>query len=96
MYNTGNKIVMCQLQNAKSNFSKFRKVYAWQNQTNLMHLYIHLVETFPLILHSKVAFKKLFCLKLSILKNTLHALNPVIPGGNNEVMKKLCKMVKYF
>ena len=61
MYNTGNKIVICQLQTAKSNFSNFCKVYAGQNQkTNLIHLYIHLVETFALLLHSKIVFKKLF------------------------------------
>ena len=80
---TGNKIVIWQLQNAKPNFPKFCKVYARQNQkTNLIHLHIHLVETIALILHSKVVFKKLFWLKLFILKNTVHALNPVIPCGN--------------
>ena len=64
-------------------FSKFCKVYARQNQKiNLIHLHIHLVETIALILHSKVVFKKLFWLKLFILKNTVHALNPVIPFGN--------------
>ena len=51
-------------------------------KTNLIHLYIHLVETYALILHSKIIFKKLFWLKLSILKYTLQALNPLIPGGN--------------
>ena len=77
MCNTGNKIVICQLKNAKSNFSKFYKVYARQNQkTNLIHLHIHLVETIALILLSKVVFKKFFWLKLSMLKNTLHALHP--------------------
>ena len=35
MYNIGNKIVICQPQNPKSNFPKF--------------LYIHLVETFALV-----------------------------------------------
>ena len=80
MCNTGNKIMICQLENAKSNFPKFCKVYARQNQkTNLIHL--HLVETI-VILHSKVVFKKLFWLKLLILKNTLHARNPLIPRGN--------------
>ena len=69
MCNTGNKIIICQLQNAKSNFPKFCKVYAWQNQkTNLIHLHIHLVESMGLILHWKVVFKKLFLLKLFILK----------------------------
>ena len=52
MCNTGNEIVTCQLQNAKSNFPKFCKVFGRQNQkTNLMHLHIHLVETIALILH---------------------------------------------
>ena len=73
---------LCQLQNAKSNFPKFCKVYAQNQKTNLIHLHIHLVETIALILHSKVVFKKLFWLKLFILKNTLHALNPLIPRGN--------------
>ena len=60
---------LCQLQNAKSNFPKFCKVYAQQNQkTNLIHLHINLVETIALILLSKVVFKKLFWLKLFILK----------------------------
>ena len=62
--------------------AKFQKVYARQNQKiNLIHLHIHLVETIALILHSKVVFKKLFWLKLFVLKNTLHALNPLIPRG---------------
>ena len=66
-----NKLVMRQLQNAKLNFPKFCKIYAWQNQkTNLIYLYIHLVETFALILHSKIVF------------NFSNALNPLIPGGN--------------
>ena len=83
MCNTGKKIVICQLQNAKSNFPKFCKVYARQNQkTNQIHLHMHLVKTIALILLSKVVFKKLFWLKLFILKNTLHALNPLIPRGN--------------
>ena len=75
--------MICQLQNTKSKFPKFYKVYARQNQkTNLIHLHIHLVETIALIFLSKVVFKKLFWLKLFILKNTLHALNPLIPHGN--------------
>ena len=73
---------LCQLQNAKSNFPKFCKVYAQNQKTNLIHLHIHLVETIALILHSKVVFKKLVWLKLVTLKNTLHALNPLIPRGN--------------
>ena len=49
-------------------------------KTNLIHF--HIVETIVVILHSKVVFKKLFWFKLSILKNTLHAPNPLIPRGN--------------
>ena len=30
----------------------------------------------------KNRFQEAFWLELSILKNTLHALNPLIPGGN--------------
>ena len=60
-------------------FQSFTKL---NQKTNLIHLHIHLVETIALILHSKVVFKKLFWLKLFILKNTVHALNPVIPFVN--------------
>ena len=49
---------------------------------NLIHLHIYLVETIALILFSKAVFKKLFWLMLFILKNTLHAPNPLIPRGN--------------
>ena len=48
-------------------------------KTNLIYLYIHLKKTLALILHLKVVFKKLFWLKLSVLKNTLDAPNPLIP-----------------
>ena len=83
MCNAGNKIMICQLQNAKSNFPKFCKVYVRQNQkTNPIQLHIHLVETTALILHSKVVFKNLAWLKLVTLKYTLHAVNPLIPCGN--------------
>ena len=69
MCNTGNEIVICQLQNAKSNFPKLCKVYAKQNQkTNLIYLHINLVETIALIFHPKVVFKKLFWFRLFILK----------------------------
>ena len=81
----------CQLQNAKSNVPKFCKVYARQNQkTNLIYLYIHLVKTFPLIFHSKIVFRKLFWLKLSILKNALNALNTLLRGGNerSDILKQ--------
>ena len=53
-----------------------------KKKTNLIHLHINLVETIASIFHSKVVFKKLFWLKLFILKNILHALNPLIPLGN--------------
>ena len=72
--------MICQLQNAKSNFSKFSKVHALQKKKKkkkkkLVYLHIHFVENFALILNSKIVFKKFFRLKLSILKNTLLALN---------------------
>ena len=61
MFNTGNKLVIYELQNAKSNFPKFSKVYARENQkTDLIYLYIHVAETFALILHTKSVFNKLF------------------------------------
>ena len=71
---------------AKSKFPKLCKVCVRQNpkKATLVHLYIYLVETFASILNSKIIFKKLFWLKLSILKNTLQALNPLIPGGNKQ------------
>ena len=47
-------------------------------------IYIYLVETFASILNSKIVFKKLFWLKLSILKNSLQAHNSLIPGGNKQ------------
>ena len=53
-----------------------------RKKTNVIHLHIHLVETIALILHSKVVFEKLAWLTLVTLKNTLHALNPLIPRGN--------------
>ena len=43
---------------------------------------MHLVATIALIVHSKVVFKKLVWLKFVTLKNTLHAVNPLIPLGN--------------
>ena len=46
MYNAENKLVICQLENAKWNFPRFYKVYARQNQkANLIYLHIHLAET---------------------------------------------------
>ena len=53
-----------------------------RKKTSLIHLHIHLVERIALILHSKVVFEKLVWLKLVALKNTLHALNSLIPRGN--------------
>ena len=64
-----NEIVVSQLQNAKSSFPKLCKIYARQNlKTNLLHLHINLVETIALIFLSKAVFKKLFWLKLFVLK----------------------------
>ena len=78
--NTESKTVIFQLQDAKLNFPKFCKVYVRQNQkTNLIYLHIRLVEAIALNLHSKLLSRRL---KLFIRKNTLHALNPLIAGGN--------------
>ena len=88
----GNKILICQLQNAKSNFQNFCKIYARQLQkTNLIHLHIYLVEAIALILHSKVVFKKIFWLKLFILKNTRNT----IPRGNkrSHILKYILLLV---
>ena len=43
---------------------------------------MNLVETITLIFYSKTVFEKLSWLKLFILKNALHALNPINPRGN--------------
>ena len=75
--------MICQLQNEQIEFSKvLQSLCTAKSKKNLIHLHIYLVETIALILLSKVVFKKLFWLKLFILKNTLHALNPLIPRGN--------------
>ena len=50
-------------------------VHSKYQKKNLVHLYINLGETFALILNLKILFKFVLWLKLSILKNTLHALN---------------------
>ena len=50
-------------------------------KANLVHLYIHLVETFALNLNSKIVFQKPFWLKLSIVKKyTTCTLIRLIPG----------------
>ena len=55
-----------QLQNGKSNSAKF--MHGKINKKSDTFIYIHLVETFALTLHSKIVYKKVFWLKLSILK----------------------------
>ena len=62
----------------------FCKVYAQNQNTIVIHLHVHLVETIALIVHSKVVFKKFVWLKLVTLKNALHALNPLIPRGSKK------------
>ena len=49
-------------------------------KANLVHSYMQLPETFALIINSKIIFQKPFRLKLSILKNILHAFKPLTPG----------------
>ena len=58
--------------------SSAKFAHSKNQKKNLVHLYINLVETVVLILNLKFVFKHLFWLKLSILKNTLHALNPLL------------------
>ena len=55
--------------------SSAKFIHSKDQKTNLVYLYINLVETFALILNSKIVFKYLLWLKLSILKNTLHVKN---------------------
>ena len=86
MYSTGNKLVICQLQNAKSNFPKFWKVYAPQDQKTNLNYYKHLVA---LIFHSKIIFNKLFWLMLSIMtKYTAWTY----PGGSKRlgILQQVC------
>ena len=69
MCNTGNKIVIdnykmrCRIFQSSSRF-----VHSKNQKTNLVHLYINLVETFALILNLKIVFKYPLWLKLLILK----------------------------
>ena len=61
--NTYSHIHVKQNLQSSSNF-----MHGKNQKTNLVHLYIHLVETFASILSSKIVFKKFFWLKLSILE----------------------------
>ena len=65
MYNTGNKMVICQLQNAKSNFLKFCQVYARQKSKNKIGAFIN---TFSRNLcfnsHFKNPFEEAFVVKV--------------------------------
>ena len=69
MGNTGNKIVIdnykmqCRIFQSSSRF-----VHSKNQKTNLVHLYLNLVENFALILNLKIVFKYPLWLKLSILK----------------------------
>ena len=57
MHNTGDKPVIRQLQSTKSNFLKFCKVYAWQNQKKKSDIFIY---TFTRNLCFKSSFKNRF------------------------------------
>ena len=61
MYNTGSKIVItdnCKMQYQYQNFQSSAKFMHGKNQkTSLVHLHRNLVETFALILNSKIFFK---------------------------------------
>ena len=54
----------------KIRFSKVLQIYAREISKSKpgTFIYVHLVETFALILNSKIVFMKLVWLKLSILK----------------------------
>ena len=65
--------IQCRIFQSSSKFLHIKN-----KKTNLVHLYINLVEAFPLILNLKIVFKCLLWLKLSILKNTLHTLNLIL------------------
>ena len=79
MYNTGNKIVICQLKNAISNFTKFCKVCARQKPKNKSGTFTYkFSRNLCFMLNLKIVFKYLLWLKLSILKSTLHPLNPLL------------------
>ena len=58
--------------------SSTKFVHGKNQKTKLLHLYLKLVETFAWVLNSKIVFKYLLWLKLLILKNKLHALNPLL------------------
>ena len=58
--------------------SSAKFVHSKNQKTNLVHLYINLVETFALILNLKIVFKYLLWVQLSILQNALHALKPLL------------------
>ena len=48
--------------------SSAKFVHGKKQKTNIVHLYTYLVENIALILNSKAVFKKLFRLKLLVLK----------------------------
>ena len=64
--------------------SSAKFVHGKNRKTNQIHLYIYAEETFALILNSKIVFKYLLWLNLSILKNTLHALNLLLTYTKNK------------
>ena len=59
----GNYKMQCRIFQSSAKF-----VHSKNQKTNLVHLYINLVETFALILNSTIVFKYLLWLKLSIRK----------------------------
>ena len=65
--------MQCQISQSSAKF-----VHSKNQKTNLVHLYINLVETFALILNLKIVFKYLLWVQLSILQNALHALKPLL------------------
>ena len=80
MYNTENKIFLCELQNAISNFQKFCKVFAQQKSKSKSGTFMYkFSRNLCLILNSKIVFKYLLWLKLLVLKKIQYiALNPLL------------------
>ena len=95
MHYTGNKIVICQLQNTLSNFLKFCKVCARQKSKNECSTFIYKFSR-NLCFSSKFknCFQAPFITKVVVTKkNTLHALNPLLTHTNKPTSFS-CRFVK--
>ena len=69
MCNTGNEIVICQLQNGKSNFPMFCKAYSRQNsKINLIHLHYGISRNHCFNFSFKSRFQEAFLVKVIYTK----------------------------